>query len=178
MSYGSRKRGLWPKGVWPPSSPAYNVEPVTKHFVVLLCEQRTTDAAVSARRLPPSLAALFFTLRDSYGWQHCRPVCSEARYSSRIAFLPTPPAFDVPVRAVPVGISPPRLVWKTRMVWQLDGENISKICLFILTWSTNVKDTQTDRHTDTAWRHRPRLCIASRGKNQCTGPLCDTWGLR
>ena len=50
-----------------------------------------------------------------------------------LRFLPTPPAFDVPVRAVPVGISPPRLVWKTRMVWQLDGENISKICLFILT---------------------------------------------
>ena len=28
---------------------------------------RTTDAAVSARRLPPFVAALFFTLRDSYG---------------------------------------------------------------------------------------------------------------
>jgi len=27
---------------------------------------------------------------------------------------------------------------------------ISKICLFVLTWSTNVTDTQTD----TAWRHR------------------------
>jgi len=24
--------------------------------------------------------------------------------------------------------------------------------------------THTDRHTDTAWRHRPRLCIASRSK--------------
>jgi len=28
---------------------------------------QTTDAAVSARRLPPFVAALFFTLRDSYG---------------------------------------------------------------------------------------------------------------
>jgi len=26
----------------------------------------------------------------------------------------------------------------------------------------------TDRQTDTARRHRPRLCIASRGKNQMT----------
>jgi len=40
------------------------------HFVVLLCEQRTTDAALSARRLPPFVETLFFTLRDSYGWQH------------------------------------------------------------------------------------------------------------
>ena len=39
------------------------------------------------------------------------------------------------------------------------------ICLFVLTWSTNVTDTHTDRHTDTAWRHMPRLRIASRGKN-------------
>ena len=43
---------------------------------------------------------------------------------------------------------------------------ISKICLFVLTWSTNVTDRQTDRRTDTAWRHIPRLCIASRGKNR------------
>jgi len=28
---------------------------------------RTTDAAVRARRSPPSVAALFFTLRHSYG---------------------------------------------------------------------------------------------------------------
>jgi len=38
--------------------------------------------------------------------------------------------------------------------------------IFILTQSTNVTDTQTDRQTDTARRHRPRFCIASRGKNQ------------
>jgi len=54
---------------------------------------------------------------------------------------------------------------KTRMVWLPDGAKISKICLFVLTWSTNVTDGQTDGHTDIAWRHRPRLCIASRGKN-------------
>ena len=47
---------------------------------------RTTDAAVSTRLD----AVLFFTLRDSYGWWHCRPVCSEARYSSRIAFFAYP----------------------------------------------------------------------------------------
>ena len=55
------------------------------------------------------------------------------------------------------------------MVWLPDGEKNSKICLFVLTWSTNVTDGRTDRHTDrhtdTAWLHRPRLCIASPGKN-------------
>jgi len=25
---------------------------------------------------------------------------------------------------------------------------------------------ERDRHTDTAWRHRPRLCIPSRSKNR------------
>jgi len=25
---------------------------------------------------------------------------------------------------------------------------------------------QTDRRTDIAWRHRPRLCVASRSKNE------------
>jgi len=35
-----------------------------------------------------------------------------ARYWSKIAILSYPLAFDVPVRGVPVGISPPRFVWK------------------------------------------------------------------
>jgi len=60
-------------------------------------------------------------------------------------------------------------VWyeKSRMVWLPDCEKISKISLFVLTQLTNVTDTQTDRHThtDTAWRHRSCLCIASPGKN-------------
>jgi len=54
------------------------------------------------------------------------------------------------------------------MAWLPNGENISKISLFVLTQLTNVTDGQTDRqthtHTDTAWWHIPRLCIALRGK--------------
>ena len=38
-------------------------------------------------------------------------------------------------------------------------------CLFVSTELTNVIDGQTHRQTDTACRHIPRLCIASRGKN-------------
>ena len=51
------------------------------------------------------------------------------------------------------------------MAWLLHGEKISKISLFVLTQLTNVTDGQTDGQTDTACRHIPRLCIASRGKN-------------
>jgi len=41
-----------------------------------------------------------------------------------------------------------------------------RICLLVSTQYTNVTDTeQTDRRTDAAWQHRPRVCIASRSKN-------------
>jgi len=50
-------------------------------------------------------------------------------------------------------------------VWPPDGDHILKIWLFVSTEYTNVTDGQTDRQTDTARRHRSRLCIASRGKS-------------
>jgi len=36
------------------------------------------------------------------------------------------------------------------MVWLSDGEKISKTCLFVLTWSTNMTDKRTDKHRMTA----------------------------
>ena len=76
--------------------------------------------------------------------------------------MPTPLTFDAPVRGLPSEYRHPIWHGKTRMAWLPDGEKVSKISLFVLTQLTNVIDTQTD----TAWRHRPRLCIAfaSRGK--------------
>jgi len=76
-------------GVWP-LSPAYNVEPVTNtsSSSCVNNERRTPRCARST--LPAVRRALFFTARDSYGWQHCRPVCSGARYSSRIVFFAYP----------------------------------------------------------------------------------------
>ena len=64
-----------------------------------------------------------------------------------------PLAFDAPVRGFPSESRHPLWYGKTRMVSQPDGEKISKISLFVLTWSTNV----TDGRTDTAWQQRPRL---------------------
>jgi len=50
------------------------------------------------------------------------------------------------------------------MVWLPDGEkNFEDI--FIRFDMIQERDRHIDGRTYTAWRHRPRLCIASRGKN-------------
>ena len=50
-----------------------------------------------------------------------------------------------------------------------------KICLFVLTESTNVTDTHTHTHTHTQTLHDDidRVCIASRGKNSNEKLDCD-----
>jgi len=93
---------------------------------------------------------------------------------------------------------------KTRMVSLSDGKKMSKISLFILTWSTNVMDRQTDRHcvtaktalashravklalTRTSDPNRPRaeilprdamrstFCIEAIQKRSVARPLCDS----
>jgi len=51
---------------------------------------------------------------------------------------------------------------KTRTVWLPDGEKFwRKVYLF---WQ-NSRTWQTDRRTDTAWRHRPRLHRIRRQKS-------------
>jgi len=129
-----------------------------KHFVVLSRHQQT----------PPVIPAKCHNLRDvvrrrriynTWPVTALTAVKPDIGWGSR--FLPTPPAFDAPVRGVSVGILLCRWHGKTRMAWLPDGEKILMICLFVLTQLTNV----TDRQIDTAWRQRPRLMLASRGKN-------------
>ena len=78
---------------------------------------------------PNFVAALFFTLRDSVlsventiDLYAAKP---DIRPESR--FLPTPPAFDAPVRGVPLGISHPVWHGKTRMAWLPGGKKNLKI---------------------------------------------------
>ena len=47
----------------------------------------------------------------------------DIRLESR--FLPTPHAFDAPVRGVLIGISPPRV--ENKIVWLPDGENVALV---------------------------------------------------
>jgi len=76
-------------------------------------------------------------------------------------FFHTPTAFDAPVRGLRRNTA---IRKKTRMVWLPDGEKL-RILLLVLTEYPNITDGRTVRPTDTARRHRPRLCIVWRGKN-------------
>ena len=88
----------------------------------------------------------------------------------RSSIFSYPLAFDAPVRGVPVGVAPPRLVRKTRMAWLPHGEkNVEDI--FIRFGATYERDGQTDGQTD---RQTPGDSIyrayayASRGNNSKT----------
>jgi len=87
-----------------------------------------------------------------------------ARYWSKSWFFHTPLHSMPPLGGFPSEYRHPLWDGKTRMVSIPDGKKISKISLFVLTWSTNVTDRRTlDDSKD-------RACIASRGKND----LADT----
>ena len=94
---------------------------------------------------------------DAYKLSHC--MCPSkynrfwdtARYSWKNRQFFIPPLYSTP----PLGGFPSQYchaVWcgKTRMDWLPDGEEISKICLFVLAQLTNVTDRRTDRHRATA----------------------------
>ena len=57
------------------------------------------------------------------------------------------------------------------MMWLADGEKFLKICLFVLTQSTNVMDGQPERQTP----HDSigHACIASHSKNYYNTQISD-----
>ena len=102
--------------------------------------------------------AVLITRSWSQRWQHAvKPdIGSESR------FLPT--VMGGPRRNIATAFD-----IKTRAVWLPDGENAEDN---VYSFRQNSRTWQTYRHAngqkDIAWWHRPRLCIASRGKNELT----------
>ena len=78
---------------------------------------------------------------------------------SKIVIFSYPLAFDAPVKGVPVGTSPPRLV-KKKLQW-LGYQMVKKIRRYLYSFWRNSRTWRTDA----GWQHIPRLCIALRGKN-------------
>ena len=74
-------------------------------------------------------------------------------------------------------------VWnaKTRMVRLPTADEEKKVWGYGYSLWQNPRwwrtERRTDGQTDTAWRHRPRLCIASRGKNQSVSHCSVTYSV-
>ena len=102
---------------------------------------------------------------DAYKLSRCMCPSNYNRFWDRARYLWKNVILLYPLHSTPpLGGFPSEyrhLLWggKTRMLSLPEGKKIWKICLFVLTWSTNV----TDGRTDTAWQQKMRLCIATRG---------------
>jgi len=96
---------------------------------------------------------------DAYKLSRCMCPSNYKRFWDRARYLWKKSSFyhtllhsTPPIRGFPSEYRHPLWYGKTRMVSLPDCEKISKIdlCLFVLTWSTNVTDGRTDRHCMTA----------------------------
>jgi len=77
--------------------------------------------------------------------------------------LHSTPPLGGPRRDIATTFGVDKLEW---MIWLLED-------MFIRFDEIHERDRQTDRHTDTAWRHRPRLHSIARQKwHSSCGPSC------
>ena len=92
--------------------------------------------------------SFLFVFHSNYG-SILHHLWDKARYWSKIVTFSYPLAFNAPVRGVPVGMFPFRLVWETRMVGLPDNEKTFEDMHNRLD-SIPACDRRTDRHLATA----------------------------
>jgi len=166
MSYGSRKRGLWPRG-WPPFV-SYNVEPVTNTSSTSCANngRRTLRWVLDACCRSSRICFSHFATRTVDNTVDLYAAKPDIRPESRFC-LPhlhsTPPLNEgVECRwgrqktVFPSEYRHSVWYWKTRIVWLHDGEKISKMCLGPIRFDMiHERDRQTNRQTD---RQTPHDC--------------------
>ena len=98
---------------------------------------------------------------DAYKLSHCICPSNYNRFWDRARYLWKKSSFyhtllhsTPPLGGLPSEYRHPLWYGKTTMVSLPGGEKNSKICLFVLTWCTNVTDGQTDGHCMTAKTYR------------------------
>ena len=79
-----------------------------------------------------------------------------------------PLAFDAPIRGFPSEYRHP--VWYEKKLEWCRYPTVKKFRRYVYSFWRDPRtwraDRRTDGQTDSAWQQRPRLCIASRGKNR------------
>ena len=118
--------------------------------------------AMSVANLPRSGASLF-TTPDGLIVDNTkkRDIGRKERF-----FIPHLHHSTLPLGGARRNIATTFVMKKTRTAWLSDREKSLKIWLLVLVQCTNLTNSKTDGLTVTAQRHRPRLCIASRGINK------------
>ena len=116
--------------------------------------------------------------REFDAYNYCLATCAhltiavseiERDIGRKSSFFHTPLHSTPSLGAFPSEYRHPVWYGKARMAWLPDGKKF-RIYLYSF-WRNSRTCRQTDRRTDTACRHIPCLCIASRGKKNSRSQL-------